>query len=126
MSNPVVVLEAIGQALLPLLAAPGPMVDARRLARDVRGSLSQERALDALAALEVAATPNAVAEVVRRLLPGHQEAIHLSLSRYLGALPALLRHNGSLKSDNAESLLRWLPPRLPAFQAGDRPAGVGD
>jgi formylglycine-generating enzyme required for sulfatase activity len=126
MSPPVVVLEAIGQALLPLLAAPGPSVDTRRLARDVWGSLSEDRALDTLAALDPAGTPAAVAEAVRRLLPGQQEAIHLSLSRYLGVLPTLLRRGGSLKSDNAEALLRWLPPRLPAFQAGDRPPGVGD
>jgi formylglycine-generating enzyme required for sulfatase activity len=132
MSTPAVLLELVGQAVLPSLGEPSGCVPPERLARDVWSAWARDRdaagrADDALGLLAAPAAelPGLVAQVVRRLLPGRAGAAHAALTRYLAVLPALLRRAGA-PPRQADDLLRWLPPRLPRFQAGDRPAGLGD
>ena len=132
MSTPAVVLELIGQAVLPALGEPSGSIAVDRLARDVWAAWARERDfagrtedLQSLIAAPAADLPALVAAAVRRLLPGRAGPGHAALTRYLAVLPPLLRQTGGCLSQ-ADDLLRWLPPRLPRFQAGDRPACVGD
>jgi formylglycine-generating enzyme required for sulfatase activity len=133
MSNPAALLELIGQAVLPALADPAGAIDGPALARDIwsswgRGPEAATRRadLEELHSCADEAFRSVQADVVRRLLPGRAGPIQAALVRYLAALPSCLRRTPVLAPHTADDLLRWLPGRLPRFQSGDRPAGVGD
>ncbi|MBY0230530.1 MAG: hypothetical protein K2W96_14695, partial [Gemmataceae bacterium] len=126
-------LERIGETALPVLGDPGAQVPAARLAREawgdwVRSHEPEKRPaiLAELRALDGPALSSMVGAVVKRLLPGRTGAAQAGLSRYLAALPSLLRWRGGRSLETAEDLSRWLPSALPRFSPGDAPAGVGD
>jgi formylglycine-generating enzyme required for sulfatase activity len=128
-----VLLELIGQAVLPALANPNGSLDGPGVAREVWSGWSahhdhehRRTDLEALLAGAEEAHRGAVGDVVKRLLPGRAGPLQAALTRYLAVLPACLRRTPALDAHSADELLRWLPPDLPRFQAGDRPAGVGD
>src|SRR5260370_1328483 len=108
MSSPAVLLELIGQALLPVMAssdpfavAPSPLLIPKELpprARDVWGGWARDRDaagrqadLAALAGTAADGLAALVADVARRVLPGRPDAAGAALSRYLAAVPALAR-----------------------------------
>jgi formylglycine-generating enzyme required for sulfatase activity len=122
-------LELIGQAVLPALADPTAPLPLDRVARDawpgltrLEGGGAPLAALAALVADQIIGWA-AVADAVQRLLPGHAGDPTPALTRYLASLPFLL---GGPALAHADDLRRRLPPRVPMFQPGDRPRGVGD
>lgn len=129
----VALLETIGQALLPAVASAGEPFDPSRFARDIwavwakdSDPAGRQADLHSLAALPAGEVLEQVRDVVKRILPGKAGPAQSTLTRYLSALPPLLRRLGTQGIEHAEELLRRLPPRVPLFLAGDRPPGVGD
>jgi serine/threonine protein kinase len=77
--------------------------------------------------------------VAHEVAAGQPPEIELRLADYLTQVPALIRQSfkrptdarglslpARLALDRPEDLLSFLPARLPRFQPGDRPPGVGD
>ncbi|MFO0878905.1 MAG: formylglycine-generating enzyme family protein [Gemmataceae bacterium] len=126
-------LELIAQALLPLLTSGTEQIEVTRLVREVwahwmrlSDAASRQASLHCLASASFAEQRQAIEEIIRQQLPGKPDAKSSALSRYLLAIPSILRRLGSLGINHAEEMLRRLPPRIPLFAEGDHPAGAGD
>src|SRR5437763_1613417 len=116
MSTPAVLLDLIGQALLPGLADPDAPLDGPALARSVWAGWAPDRDpsrrradLDALLECSSDMLRPLLADVVRRLLPGRAGAAQAALGRYLAVLPACLRRTAGLDAHDPHDLLRSLP-----------------
>jgi eukaryotic-like serine/threonine-protein kinase len=131
------------KALAGLVPLGGVVYD---VAADALQRLREERQDDEIRALmeeAVRASPEEVKKeadaVADEVAAGQPEEVRHKLGVYLAQLPAGLRQSFKRPSDPAgrsvpftfsmkrpEDLLQLLPSRLPRFQPGDRPAGVGD
>jgi formylglycine-generating enzyme required for sulfatase activity len=130
MSRATDLLERIAESVLPFLGEPDRPVATERIARQVWTGWSREadqrqRDLDDLRHLNDDEIVEATSHLVKRMLPGQPAAVQSALSRYLHALPDLLRYRGATAS-HAEEMLHWLPGIFPQYQIGATPEGVGD
>jgi serine/threonine protein kinase len=146
-----VLFKCIGQALcangLKALAGMVPMGAAiYDIAEDACERLrehAQEEQLRGLVAAAVHASPAEVrreaASVVLELIADQPREVQINLELYLSQIPAAIRQSLKRPADptgksvpvnfsikRPEDLLQFLPTRLPRFQPGDRPSGLGD
>jgi hypothetical protein len=151
MPTPFVLLKCLGRALLKgglrALAAGLPLGEVLfEVAQQTQDDWqTQKREEDRRAELEAVAQAAAqevrhqVAEIVAEVAAGQPEEVRRALAGYLTQVPATIRQSlrraadptgttvpSGLRLRKAEDLLRFLPPQLPHFKEGDRPAGIGD
>ncbi len=133
MSSHLVLLELIGQALLPMIAESEAVFDRSRLVRDVWGNwakicdpATRQAHLHALATLPINELREQIHEIVRRLLPDQAGPESAAMTRYLTALPLLLHRLEPRGIEQADDLLRRLPPRIPNYLPGDRVPALAD
>ncbi len=94
--------------------------------------------IEAVALILDSEAPLLAAEVVAEMAADQPEAVHRFVRGYLTRVPASARAALRRQSDpcgmfvppdlvpgSADELARFLPSRLPRFEAGDRPAGLG-
>ncbi|HEY7156703.1 MAG TPA: protein kinase [Gemmataceae bacterium] len=102
--------------------------------------LIEERAcLEEIAQAAVAEVKDEAMAVMREIAAGEPAPIQSRLTAYLEQIPACVRQSLRRPSDplgrtvpphlslqRPEDLLVFLPSRLPRFQSGDQPSGIGD
>jgi serine/threonine protein kinase len=131
------------RALADVVPLGGAVYEVAEYAWQRFNDLSRDEEVAQLAEAIARATPEeakAQALAVAEEVAGDQpEAVKQRLAAYLAHVPAALRQSlrrpadpsghtcpPSFRLGKPEDLLQLLPPRLPHFQAGDRPPGLGD
>ena len=145
MRMPINLMMAIGKAALNLagLGLVGDAVEIARAAWEDWKTSPEERLeeLEAVLQADDEEIARGVADVVAEIAGGEPEPVRMRLATFLKQFPSQARRSQRRPSDpsgrsicpglsleRSEDLVPFIPEpeRLPRFQAGDRPPGVGD